>query len=167
MVSTPDLRPKCLNLTQFQAEKGTGQKPYPLAPHIPNYIAYIREYPCLGTCIVYMCMLETERLSKNTGRQWSKALRATDILLLQEAAKQAEVIVGKAKQQFLSPWEIKPPKDVSLKVQVHVDVNEWFIYSMYKLCNLWLTVQYKWTVLNLHDFVPKLNYIKQCTCTWG
>lgn len=35
---------------------------------------------------------------------------------LQEVVKEAELLVTKAKQQFLSSSEIKPPKDVSFKV---------------------------------------------------
>ena len=42
----------------------------------------------------------------------------TDIFLFaQMAVKVAETLVKKAKQQFLSSSEIKPPKDVPFKVQ--------------------------------------------------
>ena len=35
------------------------------------------------------------------------------------AVKEAQALVTKAKQQFLSTSEIKPPKDVPFKVHVH------------------------------------------------
>ena len=39
---------------------------------------------------------------------------------IQVVAKEAERLVFKAKQQFLSPSEIKPPKDVPFKVCIVV-----------------------------------------------
>ena len=41
-------------------------------------------------------------------------------LLLQEVIKAAGEIVNKAKQEFLSHLEVKPPEGVSLKVHLHI-----------------------------------------------
>lgn len=44
-------------------------------------------------------------------------------LLLQEVIKAAGEIVNKAKQEFLSHLEVKPPEGVSLKVHLHTDIH--------------------------------------------
>ena len=50
----------------------------------------------------------------------SRTEKVVLFLLLQEVIKAAGEIVNKAKQEFLSHLEVKPPEGVSLKVHLHI-----------------------------------------------
>ena len=54
----------------------------------------------------YICFFKTEKVVL--------------FLLSQEVIKAAGEIVNKAKQEFLSHLEVKPPEGVSLKVHLHI-----------------------------------------------